>query len=65
MTGSHQQESCSTCDWRLDVFCHRYAPKPLVTTEKNPDVLLVTAVWPFVSNADWCGEWKAHPEMLE
>jgi hypothetical protein len=49
----------------LDFFCHRYAPKPLVTTEKDPDVLLVTAVWPFVGNADWCGEWKAHPEMPE
>jgi hypothetical protein len=51
----------------LDCFCHRYAPKPLVITKAKPttDDLIPMTVWPFVHSHDWCGEWKAHPEMPE
>jgi hypothetical protein len=54
-----KQQKCLTCyflrqDERNHDRCHRYAPRPSIDVEVNPD-----PVWPIVSEDDWCGEWKS------
>lgn len=52
--------TCQTCRWSAGLHeatcvCKRYAPRPVVIVSDGgamPD-----ALWPVVSDEDWCGEW--------
>lgn len=52
-------EDCRYYDQRSPYAgeCRRYAPRPGQRT-KDPEAEGLWAVWPMVSNVEWCGEWE-------
>lgn len=53
-------ENCYYCD-KDTMQCKRHAPKPKEVKQKNiedDDKCFTEAFWPWVSEKDWCGEWR-------
>jgi hypothetical protein len=46
-------ESCGTCLYWINHQCHRHAPMAVLV----PQITQPEARWPWVSSADWCGDY--------
>lgn len=63
MTGL--DESCGNCRFGIEtdaLECRRNAPDPrVVHGTREGDEPILTAWWPAVSPAEWCGQWEPKP----
>lgn len=56
--------NCDTCRyWQQEEkegwgFCHRYAPRPVVSGLIDDGIEPTIARWPVTAATAWCGEWN-------
>lgn len=66
MSSADTKGRCETCSW-WDTSAQSPNAEPDTTglcRQRPPraDKRLGTAVWPFTSDTDWCGEYKREPQ---
>lgn len=56
-----ERKTCSDCLFfhEESLSCHRYPPQMILwPLQDKPDKTHYLAIWPYVEEFGWCGEWQ-------